>query len=431
VLADVGSACDAVVLVDDAHQLDDDQLDRLRWLAESRVTRLAIAYRPWPRSAALAGLTEVLGRSRPPLPLRPFDREQVGQVLAAAGRSVDPALVDFVHTQTGGVPGFVHRLAATVDQRAVDRRHPEIPAQALASFGPDLDRLDPDVLRLLLAVEAGAARHLDLLAALLDRDVDGVAEVVQAAHATGLVGADGAVLPVGLLALRTLVPAERRLAVRLRLAELQRERGGPVLPLARTLLGTGISGARAAVAFHTAAREAAVEEPALAAELYAAAVQAGEPVSSVGPGWAHAAALAGDLDTALRLADQVIGGADPAGRADGAQVAAAALAHRGQLGRSAELYRWAGARPALAFATVGLVGTGDLAAADQLASASTVDGPPTLLSGAAALMAQGVRESVTGSPTAARGRTGGASRPVRPAARQSSRPRRRGRPPLR
>ena len=69
-------------------------------------------------------------------------------------------------------------------------------------------------------------------------------------------------------------------------------------------------------------------------------------------------------------------------------MAAAALAHRGQLGRSAELYSWAGPGFPASFAAIGLIGTGQVAAVQQLPEAPVTDGPPTLLAGAATLMAK-------------------------------------------
>jgi DNA-binding CsgD family transcriptional regulator len=179
-----------------------------------------------------------------------------------------------------------------------------------------------------------------------------------------------------------------------RLAELQCARGGTVLPLARSLRELGAGGAGLAGVFETAAEEALPDEPALAAELFAAAA-AGRPAP--GARRALAAALAGDLDLGLRLADPLISAAAGDDRTAGAAVAAAVLAHRGQLGRSAELYRWSATPSSVAFATIGYIGTGQLDRPDQ----PPPDGPPTLLAGAAALMAGGVRQSVTGSPTTA------------------------------
>src|SRR5204862_448595 len=61
-----------------------------------------------------------------------------------------------------------------------------------------------------------------------------------------------------------------------------------------------------------------------------------------GPAWAERVSLTGDLDTALRVADQVLAAPDAPNHVAAARLAAAALAHRGQLGSSAELFRWSG-----------------------------------------------------------------------------------------
>jgi DNA-binding CsgD family transcriptional regulator len=371
---------DVAVIVDDAHALPD---DRLRELAESDVPRLAIGLRPWPRSAALTELTRALGST---LMLTPMDRSQIKTLATGAfGAAPTAELVEFLFTQTGGVPAYVERLVSAL----VARPATEIPESALAGFRYDLDLLDADVLRYVLAAQAGAGLRTDLLASLLGRDANDVVTVMEAARATGLLGHDGALLPICHRAIRSVIPAERGLAVRQRLAELLLERGESVLPLARSLLGSGVGGAGVAAAFHAAAHESLTEDPTLSAKLFAAAVAAGRPVAKSAAGWAHASALAGDLDSALRLADQAISGEDKAG---GARVAATALAHRGQLGRSAELYRWSGDN---SFATIGLIGTGHL----ESVPATTGDGPPTLLDGAASLMAQGVAKSITGNST--------------------------------
>ncbi|MET0236466.1 MAG: helix-turn-helix transcriptional regulator [Kibdelosporangium sp.] len=369
---------DVAVIVDDAHTLTD---DRLQELTESEVPRLAIALRPWPRSAALTELTRAVGNT---LMLPPMDRGHIKTLATGAfGAAPNPELVEFLYAQTGGVPAYVERLVTALAARPAT----EVPESALAGFRYDLDLLDADVLLYVLAAQAGAGLRTDLLASLLGRDANDVVTVMEAARATGLLGHDGALLPICHRAIRSVIPAERGLAVRQRLAELLLERGESVLPLARSLLGSGVGGAGVAAAFHAAAHESLTEDPVLSAKLFAAAVAAGRPIAKSAAGWAHASALAGDLDSALRLADQAISGDDKAG---GARVAATALAHRGQLGRSAELYRWSGDN---SFATIGLIGTGHLESVPGTAG----DGPPTLLDGAASLMAQGVTKSVTGS----------------------------------
>lgn len=376
----LGAHTDNLLLVDDAHLLDDGAIAEVRDRVADQ--RLVVAARPWPRSKALGDLLDLAVDQLSPAP---FGLDQVRAFLK------NDKLAEFVHTETGGVPAFVDRLA-----RAMDPRKPEVPTAALAEFRAEFGRFDDDVLTYVLAADAGMGLHLDLLADLLDKEVG---DIVEAARATGFVGTAGALLPIVRRALRVLVPVERRAWVRQRLAELQLARGGQVLTLVRPLLGTGIGGATAATAFEAAAAEALPADPALAAKLYEAAVTAGRPPLDVAARRAEALALAGDLDGALRLADEVITTESAPLRRHAAGVAAAALAHRGQLFRSAQLYRWTGTDEGARFATIGLLGVGEDAGEPH--RESTSDGPPTSLSSALTLMTNGLHESVTGTPTKA------------------------------
>lgn len=395
----------ALVLVDDAHQLGGEGIAQLRELADDQEQGVVIAARPWPRSAAL---NDVLTRLSGQIVLRPLDQAAVAAVL---GRE-RARLAEFVHAETAGVPGYVARLASTVDKQ------PEVPGEALAEFRPELDRLGADTLALLLAAGTGVTLDAELLAGVLDCPDSRVGEVLDAARATGLLRHDGTLLPIARRALVAQVPAERRFAVYQRLVRVQLARRGPVLGLVRPLVDSGLTGPEPAAAFEAAADEAAPDDPALAARLYRAAVAAGTRPGVVGARCAEAAARAGDLDTAARLADQVL--ADPAapGRREGARVAGTALVHRGQLARSAELFRWAGGRTCTGYAALGLVGTGRLADAQRLLDApADGDEPPTLLAGAVAAAAQGVVESVTGPPATALSTVVGAAEMLEPVGR--------------
>ncbi|MGC9669444.1 LuxR C-terminal-related transcriptional regulator [Planosporangium sp. 12N6] len=394
---------DSVLLVDDAHLLDAVRLDALRRLAEARRHRLAVAYRPWPRPPALADLSEVLKRDRSPLVLCPFTEEQTAAYLALAfGGEPPPTTVAFVHAQTGGVPRFVDRLARALGPDGAAGPAGTLPAEApqaaVIQFGADLEDLDDDVRRLLLAAATGVDLPVHLLSTLLEKDPDAVDEIVKAARAAGLLGPDDRVPPIVRRAVAALSPATYRVAVWQRLAELQARRGAPLLPLGRALLGAGVAGGSLAAVYEAAGDEALTEEPALAADLFAAAAAAGRPTVAR---QAVAAALAGDLDSALRLSDRLIAANSSPERADGAAVAAVALTHRGHIGRGAELYRWSGTASSVAFATIGYLGTGYPEEFDRLLANRAADGPPTLLASAALLMARGVRETLAGSPTTA------------------------------
>ncbi|GAA3542899.1 hypothetical protein GCM10022222_28230 [Amycolatopsis ultiminotia] len=311
---------DATV-IDDADQLDDEDLARLTALAAAAEGPLVLAHRPSPRADALRSLGETFR-------LPPLDVDEVAKLARhRTGHPLDAAAAAALHARTGGVPRLVERVVT-------DR---------LDAFRAELADLDDDVLRYLIAAEAGAGRNLDLLGTLLDRSPDALAEVVDGARATGLLDTEDALLPVAAEAVRAYAPPARRLAAVQQLVETQLLRGLPILDLARSLLDAGSSGASAATAFATAAHEALSSDTKLAARLFEAAADAGAREAATTTGWARAAALSGDLDTALRLGDGMLSDEDPECRAAGAEIAATVLAHRGELARSAELYRWAAA----------------------------------------------------------------------------------------
>ncbi|GLZ51427.1 helix-turn-helix transcriptional regulator [Actinomycetospora sp. NBRC 106378] len=108
------------------------------------------------------------------------------------------------------------------------------------------------------------------------------------------------------------------------------------------------------------------------------------------------AALAGDSDTALRLADVALRTQDGPDRLLGARVLAAVLPQRGLLARAAEVHRWLARQGAgTPDAVVSLLGTGALAEA-RAALAPAADVLPGLRDGADALLAQGLLASVDG-----------------------------------
>lgn len=367
------------LLVDDADRLAPDQLEELLTGTDGPIV---VAHRP---AAVAAGWTL--------LQLGPLGVEDVARLMTAVtGAPADPAAAAELHARSGGVP----RLA---ERHLLGR---------LEDFRPELDDLDDDVLRYLIAAEAGAGRNLDLLCALLDREPDRLPAIVDAARATGLLGPDDTLPPLAAAAVRDFGPPARRLTTVQRLVELQLANGLPVLDLARSLLGTGSAGASAAAAFAAAAAEALPADARLATRLFEAAAEAGDRSSAVTTGWARATALSGDLDTALRLGDGMLGDPDAGTRAAGAAIAATVLAHRGELARSAELYHWAARTSpdgvgtwagADAFAAIALVGTGDLAGAQRLLDSPAPGVAPTLFAGAATRMARGIADSVAGCAT--------------------------------
>ncbi|GIJ25186.1 helix-turn-helix transcriptional regulator [Micromonospora qiuiae] len=385
---------DAVLLVDDAHLLDDARLRTLHALVAGRRHRLAVSYRPWPRPAGLVALTEALRRDGRLIPLTPFTRARTAAYLAATTRlGRHPDVVDFVHTQTGGVPRHVEWLVREVREHEPAAGPPtEPPHQVLLRFGADLEDLAPDARRLLIALAADVPLPVDELCALLGRESAEIDALLAETRAAGLVGADGQLTPIVARAVTLLSPATDRTALWRRFTQLRLAHGASVLPLVRSLLAAGVAGDCPAATLEAAAEEALAAEPALAARLFAMAASGGRPAVAR---QAAAAALAGDLDLALRLSGRLLTTASSAQRVEAAVVAATALAHRGQADRSVELYQWSGRASAAAFAALGALATACPAERTEPNRADR-DEPPTLHASAARLMADGVRHSVDG-----------------------------------
>ncbi|HYH32945.1 MAG TPA: LuxR family transcriptional regulator, partial [Pseudonocardia sp.] len=417
---------DDVLLVDDAHLLGPAELERLAALAAAPGGHLVVAHRPWPRPSGTAALGAALAATHPPVVLAPLDRTGVASraALHLGGDRPPTELVDHVLERTAGVPGLVDRLlVALVQEAGPDRSRVPLPdrppAGLLVQLGYVVQGLGDGVGGLLLARALGAPLEAEVLVPLLGLpDADGTTqldELLEAARAAGVLTGDGQAVPLVSAAVLARTPQASRVELRRTLAEIELNRGGNVLAAARGLLGTGASGARVAEVFTTAAEEALRTGAPAAGELFEAAVRAGGPALGLAARRAEAAVLTGDLELALVQADQVLSDpaqVPPAEAVRAGTVAAAVLAHRGMLARSAELYRWMGTAlgPELGNAAVlavpALIGTGALDEARTVlrappAAAGAPPRPPTLLAGAEELMAQGVYDSVDGSPTAA------------------------------
>ncbi|MEO7195952.1 MAG: helix-turn-helix transcriptional regulator [Pseudonocardiaceae bacterium] len=291
-----------------------------------------------------------------------------------------------------------------------------LPPEVVDRVRHDLDQLAPQLRAVLLAVELGAVPDPDILAQVLALDLAVVTDLLSLAHAHGLLleAGPGEEVRVSPLVRQALVagaaPGTRRVVQRLVLAA-HRERGRPVLELAQKLVADGARGSDLAAVFEATA-DAALSGPdaaARAVRLYTQAVTAGADSVALAPRRAEAAALAGDLDGALCLADQALADSSCPDLARAGNVAAAVLATRGLLARSAEVYRWVGSvdvgsgrmGPVTPLAALALLGTGSLAQAREVLAISAGDRPPTLVAGVESLMATGVLESVLGSPMTA------------------------------
>ncbi|MGH3920901.1 MAG: LuxR C-terminal-related transcriptional regulator [Pseudonocardiaceae bacterium] len=404
------------VLVDDAHRLDQAVLEGLRTFAEDETARLVVAYRPWPRSRGLSALGASLARRRSPVVVGHLARTAVGARIAGrVGCSPPDPLVDLVLEQTGGLGSLVDLVTqALQDTGRFDPRRPEqfrrpdrvnVSAGLAERLRYQLEALDPEIYQLLQAMAVGAALDAELLGPLLDADPTALTDTVEAALATGLITGGGELIPFIRNIVLRLMPMLRSREMQQRLATIQLDRGGSVLAAGRQLLGTGASGSRVAAVLEQAGDEALRQSPALAAELYAGTIDAGASPRPLAARHAQAVALAGDLDKALRLADQVVSDPSAPDRERAVSVVAAVLAHRGLPAHSAQLYCSlpADAAGGAALAVPALIGTGALAQARAVLDAAATGAArgATLMAGAELLMARGMLTTVTGTSTAA------------------------------
>jgi DNA-binding CsgD family transcriptional regulator/DNA replicative helicase MCM subunit Mcm2 (Cdc46/Mcm family) len=403
------------VLIDDAHRLDQAVLERLRTFAGGETARIVVAYRPWPRSRGLSALGASLARRRSPVVVGHLDRSAVeARIAGRVGCTPPESLIDLVQEQTCGLPSLVDLVTqALQDTGRFDPRHPEQfrrPERVNVSAGLaerlryQLEGLDPEIYGLLQVMAVGAALDAEVLSQLLDADPAALNDTVEAALATGLLTVGGELIPFIRNIVLRLMPVLRSREMQRRLATIQLDRGGSVLAAGRQLLGTGASGSRVAAVLERAGDEALRQSPALAAELFTGTIDAGTSPRALAARQAQAVALAGDLDQALRLADQVVSDPSAPDRERGVLVVAAVLAHRGLLAHSAHLYCSLPANTAggAALAVPALIGTGALAQARAVLDAADADTDrrdANLMAGAEILMARGMLATVTGTST--------------------------------
>ena len=419
---------DSILLVDDAHALDAATLAELTDVADDPDARLVVTARPWPCPRALSTLLLALGRSRAPVTLEPLSPTGVAERASALlGSRCPPGLASTLVRLSGGLPAVVDRLTADIRDagpravsEAAERGSTDVPPGVLDVLRHEVQGLDAGTRRLLLAMAVGAPRVPAALADVLDVDRGTLDDLLDRARASGLllkVPAAPDRVPPELGAVPEQVPPlTRRVVVRLgaaddrldlerRIAEQALARGGSVLGPARRLLGSGLRGGDLPRVFTAAGDEALASAPHLAGALYADAVAAGAPPESVVLRRAEAAALAGDLDTALRLADPLTTRGDPNDRARAVAVVAAVMTHRGTgagaAGMLAEVPAWHD------LAVPGLVGGGDPERARLLRAerGAAQDGAPwsTTVRSAVALAADGLLASLGGDAGAGSG----------------------------
>jgi DNA-binding CsgD family transcriptional regulator len=339
----------AAFVVEDAQWLDEASLRVVVGVAEragDRGLRIVVTHRPVTGDADLAALDAVLGRNQLLVSLGPLAESEVAETCAILlGSAVEERLVDVVHEHTQGMADLVEVLvtawaaSGAIDKGRLAALPPDLPQALVAALRPRIDELSLPTRTVLEALSAGADLDDDLLSATTDIAPDDLGDAIDDLGAAGLlVGSAGDVVPLVAAVVTALTPVADRRRFHARLAAALRQRGAPATRTGEHLAAAGAQGADAAAAYAAAGDATLVEAPELATEWYDRAIAAGAPAAELAARRAEAAALTGDVVTALRLADGVMAAAGAADRERALAVVAALLPGRGLWRRSASAY---------------------------------------------------------------------------------------------
>jgi DNA-binding CsgD family transcriptional regulator len=355
-----GDPPDAALVVDDADLLTDADLLSLAERATDPGATVVVAAQPLER---LRDLTVAIARD--------------GQCISL-GTLRDENLADC----TAGLPFLMHAVA--------DTTRPPTQAAKLALI-ERLQRLDEPTLDVLLVMSLTHGLGAADVAAALGLSAADARELVDRVRATGLVEPShtAAFLQSVHAAVAHILGFAHHREVETALARSQLEISTLSAEFALQLAEHGVRDARMAATLSEQAA-AAQDDPARAARLYRAAVDAGsEELRSRA---ADALALAGDGAAAATLADALLGSPEPAERAAAVRIAASVAAHDGNATQAAELFGWLGPQPDAivgAAAAIAHAAAGDLASARE-ALRTKDTGPPTMAARAAQSLAEGL-----------------------------------------
>lgn len=347
-----------LLLVDDAHRLDDAVLERLA-VAARQGQRMVISRRPQVRGAALATLDELVAEQGEVEVLGPLTDPQLADLIArATGAPAIEQQVAAVRAGSAGVPVVAVALAAALG--STDPAGAEPPAELVARVQRRLALLAPGV--------ADLARLLAMRLELTDQVLAAAAGMTpqQLAEALAELSDQGFLVPGGeemIPALAQAVLADLVGAQRRRLhdavAQAMIDNQADPTAAAAQLRAARVRTETAARVYTAAGDQLRFDDPTAALRWYDEALAAGAVPAAVVPGRNEAAALLGlpiDLD--------------PPEAADSRRVAlvtGAVAAHAGRVDRACEALLAAGA-PGPVLAAPMLVAAGRLAEAREAAA---------------------------------------------------------------
>ncbi|WP_233225305.1 LuxR C-terminal-related transcriptional regulator [Nocardia sp. MDA0666] len=386
----------AAVVVDDAHTLDQLQLEKLCAAVESDSRTIIVATRPQPHDTALRALADAVSRRGRVVDLRPLGTADIAPFARELGMTVPRAVADHIHRHTGGIPGGV---VAALTAACATRLEGGIEAvdQAVTSWARTLlDDTEPQLLEVLTVATTGAGLDPSELAEVLGTDEATAVGLVDRARAGALITDADLLLSPAIEPLRTLVGERRFVSIQRRLLTARLEAGLLRDHTALQLAESGVRDERLAEFLRAAADTAGSE----ASRYYTAAVASGYEAQRIAVPRATAAVFGGDDESALRLAEPVLArtDAEPAELAAAVRICASVQARRGLIGRAVQLYSWLGtsrtgadwATAAAVFHLAGAVGDA------RAVSGSAAQWPPTETNARTGRFATALAQSITG-----------------------------------
>ena len=391
-----GDPATVAVVVDDAHLLDDPDLQALVDLVGDPATTVVIAAEPYAHQPALAALSTALARQSPVVSLGPMTATEVNHAIATVMGAAPPVeLVRSVMSTTAGLPFLVHPAVAALGSPDGDSPATAAAAAVRVALIERLRRTDEAVLDTLLISSLSPELGPDDVAAALRTPGDEAHTLVDRARASGLIAPSHSLTFSRSVhqCLAQIIGAGRHHDVEIGLLRTQVEKSTLSMDLALRLADHGLRDPQLADALTDLAGRNQ-SHPGRAARLYRAATEVG--ATTLNARLADALALTGDCGTAGRLADALLTSEDPAERAAAVRIAASVAAHDGGAAQAAELFRWLGPYPDAVIGAAGTIvalGVGDAGAARAAVDVEN-SGPPTSTARTARSLAEGLIQTI-------------------------------------
>lgn len=382
----------AAVVIDDAHLLDDAELEQLVDRVADPASTVVVATEPLAYRPALRTLATAIERENPVVSIGALSPADITPIATEIlGAAPTPEFVRALVVSTAGLP-FLLGPAITA---AIDGETSAIAQAASFTLIERLRRLDEPVLDTLLVTSLSPDLGPDDVAATLRIEAQDAQFLVDRARATGLIEPSHS--PTFRRSVHhciaQIIGTARHHDTEIALLVSQLESSTLSADLALRMAEHGLRDDRLANALAQLAADSH-GQPARAARLYRAAADAG--ATKLNSRLADALALTGDCATAGRIADELLGSDDSAERAAAVRIAASIAAHDGSSAQAADLFRWLGPYPDAFVGSAGAIvslAVGDLPAAQTALGAESA-GPPTSTSRAARSLAEGLLMSL-------------------------------------